>query len=301
MLLMLIASLLLQACTAVRLGYGNADSLTRWWLDQYLDLSPEQDVLARERLARLHAWHRRTQLPDYITVLRQGQSFIAGQPKAADALVLLDSAANRSRTLAQQALPDIADFLATVKPEQIERMAAHLTEKNADFAREAQLTANESAQRKARFQRTLERAEDWFGDFSSEQRTALRRIVDGQPAGSQFWFEERLRRQREWLDLVRQVQRERPPRARIVQLLHDYIARFDLPADPARLAQAVALRQASAELVVAILVMTSPEQRTHARLKLDDLIHDLSELSRPDPVAADFESGAGGVKRGGPS
>jgi hypothetical protein len=168
-----------------------------------------------------------------------------------------------------------------------------LAKKNADFAKEADLAASEGAQRKARYQRTLERAEDWFGDFSSEQRTALRRMIDIQPAGSQFWFDERLRRQRDWLDLVRQVQRERLPRDRIVELLRDFIARFDLPGDSERRGQALALRQASAELVVAIHAMTSPEQRARVRLKLDDLIHELTEMSRPEQASLPADSGAG--------
>jgi hypothetical protein len=63
LVLILVSGLLLQGCSGVRLGYGNADSLARWWIDQYLDLGPDQDTLARERLARFHAWHRNTQHP----------------------------------------------------------------------------------------------------------------------------------------------------------------------------------------------------------------------------------------------
>jgi len=278
----LVASLLLQGCSAVRLGYGNADSLARWWIDQYVDLLPEQDALVRERLARYLAWHRRTQLPDYVSVLRQGQKFVAGQPATGDALALTDAIVRRGRTLAEQATPDIAEFLATVTPAQIERMAARLAEKNADYAKEARLADGESGQRKARYKRLLERAEYWFDDFSDEQKAALRRLIDGQASGSQFWYEERLRRQREWLDLVRLVQRERPPRERIVQLLRDYAARFDLPTEPVRLAQAKALRLAAAELAVAVQAMTTPAQRAHAEHKLGDLIRDFTELSQ-DP------------------
>ncbi|KAF0165075.1 MAG: hypothetical protein FD157_1756 [Rhodocyclaceae bacterium] len=274
--------MLLQGCSAVRLGYGNADSLARWWIDQYVDMSPEQDALARERLSRLLAWHRKTQLPDYVSILRQGQKFVAGQPTAGDALALGDAVVRRGRALADQATPDIAEFLATVTPAQIERMAGRQAEKNADYAKEAQLADGESGQRKARYKRLLERAEYWFDDFSSEQKSAMRRLIDGQGSGSQFWYEERLRRQREWLDLVRLVQRERPPRERVMQMLRDYAARFDLPADPVRLAQATALRRSSAELAVAIHAMTTPAQRAHAEHKLGDLIRDFTELSQ-DP------------------
>ena len=275
-----VAGLLLQGCSAVRFGYGNADSLARWWIDQYLDMSPEQDALVRERLTRYLAWHRKTQLPDYVSVLRQGQKFVSGQPTAGDALALGDSMVRRGRVLAEQATPDIAEFLATVTPAQIDRMAGRQAEKNADYAKEAQLADGESGQRKARYKRLLERTEYWFDDLSGEQKNALRRLIDAQASGSQFWYEERLRRQREWLDLVRLVQRERPPRERVIQLLRDYTARFDMPTDPARLAQATALRRAAAELAVAIHALTTPAQRAHAEHKLGELIRDFTELSQ---------------------
>jgi len=278
--LLLVTGLLLQGCSGVRLGYGNADSLARWWIDQYLDLAPEQDALARERLARLHAWHRNSQLPDYVALLRQGKQLVAGQPTAADALALGEGIIRRGRSLAEQATPDVADFLPTVTPEQIERMARRLAEKNADYAREAHLADGEEGQRKARYKRLLERAEYWFDDFSDGQKAALRQLVDSQSSGSRFWYEERLRRQRDWLDLMRRVLREPAPRERLMQWLRDYAAGFDMPADPARLAQAQALRHASAEVAVAIQAMTTPAQQAHARHKLDELIRDFTLLSQ---------------------
>ena len=278
--LIVFAGLLLAGCSAVRLGYTNADNLARWWIDQYLDLAPEQDVLVRERLGRYLAWHRKTQLPDYVNLMRNGQKLAAGQTTAADALSLGDELIRRGRVLAEQATPDIADLLPTLTPAQIERMAARQMEKNADYAKEARLAEGEAGQRKARYKRLLERAEYWFGDFSKEQEAALRRMVDAQDPGSQFWYDEKLRRQRDWLSLVRQMQRERPPRERVIQMLRDYAARFDLPTEPVRLAQAIALRRASAELAVAIHTLMTPAQREHARSKLDDLIHDFTELSR---------------------
>lgn len=282
LILALVAGLLLQGCSAVRLGYGNADSLTRWWIDQYLDLSPEQDVLSRERLARLFAWHRKTQLPDYVALLHQGKTFAAGQPTASDALALGDNIIRRVRVLAEQATPDVADLMSTLTPAQIDRMAARFAEKNVDLAREMRLAEGEAAQHKARYKRLLERAEYWLGDFSDGQESTLRRMVEAQDPGGQFWFDERLRRQRELLDLMRQVQRERPPRERIVAQLRDYAARFELPADPARLARAQAMRRAAAELTVATLAMATPAQRDHARQKFDDLIHDFTELSKAE-------------------
>jgi hypothetical protein len=272
LLLFPILCVLLQGCSAIRLGYGNADSLARWWIDQYVDLSPDQDVLVRERLLRFHAWH--------VELLRQGRAFATGQPTARDSLALSEGIIRRGRTMANQAAPDIADFLASIGPAQIERMSARFAEKNAEFAKEAKLGENEAAQRTVRYKRQLERAEYWFGDFTDTQQAALRQLVEGHNPGIRFWYDERLRRQREWLDLVRKVQSERPPRERSIQLLRDYAAGFDLPVDPARLPQALALRRTSADLAVAIHALTTPAQRAHAQQKIDDLIRDLTELSQ---------------------
>lgn len=279
-LLFLVAGLLLQGCSAVRFGYDNADALTRWWVDQYLDLSPPQDLLVRERVARLHAWHRMTQLPAYVALLRQGQVFVAGRPSAADALALVDGMIRSGRRLADQATPDVADLLTTVTPAQIERMAARFAERNAEHDREARLGEGESAQRQARYQRLVERAEYWFGDFSDQQQAELRRMIEHQPADGQFWHDERLRRQRQWLALVSRIQRDQPPRERAIGWLRDYVASFDLPTDPAAAAMVLALRRAGAELTVSILAMATPDQRAHARHKLGDLIHDFEELAR---------------------
>lgn len=279
---LLATALLLQGCSVVRMGYGNADSLARWWIDQYLDLSPEQDALSRERLARLFAWHRKTQLPDYVALLHQGKAFAAGQPTTSDALALGDELVRRVRIVAEQATPDVADLATTLTSAQIDRMAARFADKNDDLANEMRLAEGDAAQHKARYKRLLERAEYWLGDFSNAQESALRRMVEAQDPGGQFWYEERLRRQRELLDLMRQVQRERPPRERIIKLLNDYTARFDLPPDPVRLARARAMRHASAELTVAILDMATPAQRAHAQQRFDDLIHDFTELSKAE-------------------
>jgi hypothetical protein len=279
LLLFFAAILLLQACSAIRLGYGNADSLARWWMDQYLDFTPEQDGLVRERLSLLHAWHRRSQLPDYAALLREARDLVDAKPGMPEMLALTESVIRRVRTLADKATPDVADLLASLTPQQIDRMAARLAEKNADYAKESGLAEGEAAQRKARLKRLLQRTEYWFGDFSTEQEAAARRLVDTQPTGSQFWFDERLRRQREWLDLARKVQRDRPSHSEVIALLRDYAERFDMPVDPARRATALGMRRAGAELAVAIHGLTSKAQREHARHKIDDLIRDMTELA----------------------
>lgn len=274
-IVLLATLLLLWGCSAVRLGYGNADTLARWMIDDYVDLSPEQDLLVRERLAKFHGWHRKTQLPGYVATLGDFQQFVAGKPNADDALVLLDRVQARGKTFYGQATADVADFVRTLTPSQIDRMAERFAKKNTEFAKTMKLAESESEQRKAYLKRTLERSEYWFGSFSSEQEKALQGLVAGQVGGLSFWYDDRLRRQREWLELVRKVAHERLSLEQTIDLLGNYEKRFFLESDKAQ-----ALRRKAAEFTVAIHAMTTPEQRAHAQHKLGDLIKDLAELSR---------------------
>jgi len=274
-ILLLATLMLLSGCSAVRLGYDNADTLARWMIDDYIDFSPEQEALARERLTKLHGWHRKTQLPDYAVVLGDFQQFVAGKPNTDDALVLLDRVFMRGKTFYREATPDIAEFVRTLTPLQIDQMAERFAKKNAEFAKTMKLGESESEQRKAYFKRMLERSEYWFGSFSDEQEKALQGLAAGQVSGLSFWYEDRLRRQKEWLELVRRVVQERLSLEQTIELLRHYEKRFFLESD-----RALALRRKTAELTVAIHVITTPEQRAHARQKFGELITDLVELSR---------------------
>ncbi|HEX7438912.1 MAG TPA: DUF6279 family lipoprotein, partial [Caldimonas sp.] len=60
---------LLGGCSALRLGYGQADALAFRWLDSYADFDGPQALRVREALASWFTWHRRTQLADYADAL----------------------------------------------------------------------------------------------------------------------------------------------------------------------------------------------------------------------------------------
>jgi HAMP domain-containing protein len=226
-------------------------------------------------------WHRKTQLQDYaLLLLTPGTAWRRPANGTADGLELTEAIIRRVRRLADQAIPDAADLLATLTPAQIERMSNRMAEKNLSYAKEARLAEGEAGQRKARFKRLLERAEYWYGAFSDGQEAAIRQLIDTRPSGAQFWYDERLRRQNELLDLARKVQAEKPSRERVMALLRDYADRFDMPSDPSRRATALALRKESSELAAAIQALTTPAQREHARSKFDDLIREIGELAQ---------------------
>ena len=71
--LAILALALLQACSAVKLAYNNTPELAYWWIDGYADLDVAQPGTVREELARLHQWHRRTELPKIAELLQKAR------------------------------------------------------------------------------------------------------------------------------------------------------------------------------------------------------------------------------------
>ena len=64
-------------CSLIKLGYGQASGLAYRWLDRYVDFDNEQSLKVRQALDEALAWHRRTQLPDYVQLLARAEVEIA--------------------------------------------------------------------------------------------------------------------------------------------------------------------------------------------------------------------------------
>ena len=69
-------------CSLVKLGYGQASRLAYRWIDRYVDFDNEQSLKVRNALDDALAWHRRTQLPDYVQLLARAEAEVAGRRDA---------------------------------------------------------------------------------------------------------------------------------------------------------------------------------------------------------------------------
>jgi hypothetical protein len=80
---LLAASLLVSACgMALRLGYNQGTSLAFRWLDGYAEFDDAQSLRVRAALEEWFAWHRRTQLPDYVELLARARGELPGPATA---------------------------------------------------------------------------------------------------------------------------------------------------------------------------------------------------------------------------
>jgi len=154
--------------------YDRADRLANRWAGGYLELEPGQQALLDQRLAELHLWHRREQLPVYADWLRHAAARLEnGAPLSrADMRDLGADLGVLWRELGGAAVPLLAELGAHLADEQVDGLLETL---RAEHDKQLQAAARRPdgwhQQRRARsMERFLRR---WTGSLTAGQRASL--------------------------------------------------------------------------------------------------------------------------------
>lgn len=267
------------SCAAMKLGYNNADMLALFQLDSYLDLNSEQEQTVKERVNALVAWHRSTQLRDYVAFIDKARAKVGGRVTVSDVMEFNQQLNARLMTAGDKAAPDIAHLALTLSPEQIDhaakKVASDSNKARREFVREERLTGAE------RVKKYAERSESWFGKLTDEQKEIIRKSLANRPTDATWWIDERERRQREFIALLRKIQADRPTEEVATRWLRTYFTQLNVPPDAERRTRAESYRRGSAELIAQLINHATPEQRIKLDKKLNDYAQDFKSLAGP--------------------
>jgi hypothetical protein len=198
----LICLLLVAGCSALRLGYQQADTLLAWRANNYFDLNPLQKQEFDARLERLLIWHRYEQLPDYAVFLGAAIGKAQHGLKHDDITWFVDGFKARYRVIVNHGIVDAAEMLATLAPEQIVALQKRWDMDNRKFTSENELDGAIEKRRRARLKRTLTRIESWTGSLTWEQEQKIAVLLDAIPLIEHLRHADRIRRQQEFLRLL---------------------------------------------------------------------------------------------------
>ncbi|MBC3881882.1 hypothetical protein H8K35_10660 [Undibacterium sp. LX40W] len=269
---------LLGSCSTVRLGYSNADTLVYWWLDGYVDFHSSQKVKVKRDIAQLLSWHRSTQLPQYAQTLTQMQTTLAANPGPAEIEAVYRQVEQLSQVILLKAVPELTDLALTMNESQKVYLTRKFEKNNEDF-REKYINRTPEKQAKERIKKIEKQTDEWLGSVTREQEAIIARHVEKHPANYANWLDDSIMRQRIVLQVVTQIQNEKPNREAAQALVQRAIMAAYEPAEQAdRRTQTDASRAATQQLVSIILRSATAEQKTHARNKLQDWIDDCRYL-----------------------
>lgn len=275
----------LSGCSSTHFAYNHLDWVAERELSRYVDLEPGQESLFERSFAKLHAWHRRSELPLYADDLQQ----IARNLDQPLTEAQLDAWLARydegfERMLARVA-PAMCELGRSLSDEQVEELLEELDDRIADYRRrhvEAPLEERR-AESQRKFYKNLRR---WIGEPRAEQRALIRDWYARRAPSGEAWLEQR----RRWRDALAKAlaHRDQP---RFCGELETLILRPETLWTPQQRAVFETGKAEWKDLIVRLRATLTPGQREYLRAKVEGLAGDLLALSvepvdgQPAPVA----------------
>jgi hypothetical protein len=273
--LVLVAAL--GACSAIRLAYNNLPEVSYWWLDGYFDFDSTQTPKVRDELAQLLAWHRQNELPKVIALLQEAQGLATGEVTAAQACGVADQIRERLLAVTERAEPASTELALSLGESQLQQLERKYAKNNSEY-RKDWLDRTPAQVHEKRYDQFLDRAEDFYGRLTAEQRDLLKQQVAQSVFNPQLADAERRKRQQEALAMLRGFSTAKPSPAEARAALHAYARRIAEPPPGPWRDQQQALLQEGCRNTAAMHNITSASQREQAVRRLQAYQNDLRQL-----------------------
>lgn len=267
----------LGACSAIKLAYNNLPTVSYWWLDGYLDFDSEQSPKVRDELAQLLAWHRQNELPRLSAMLQDAQALAPGEVTPEQVCAMAERIRERLLAVSERAEPAGTELALSLTDAQLQQLERKYAKNNATY-RKDWLDRTPAQVQDKRYDQFLDRAEDFYGRLSTEQRDLLKQQVAQSVFDPRLADAERRKRQQEALVLLRGFVAGKPSPAEARAALHGYIQRIAEPPPGPWHDQQQALLQEGCRNTAALHNNTTASQRAQAVRRLQAYQDDLRQL-----------------------
>ena len=284
-ILLALLAILIAGCSALRVGYPQADVILGWRANTYFDLDADQRREFSTRLDRLLAWHRHDQLPEYASFLTTAIGKAEHGLKHEDVAWFMEGFRSRYRTIVNRGAADAADIMATLSPEQIANLQKQLEKDNRKFVSAHDIEDGVEKRKRSRLKRTINQIEDWTGNLTREQEQKVAALLDPIPLIEHLRHQDRMRRQHEFVELLKTRRAQPDFTARLQQWLLAW--EQDRAAVYARLSEEVIDRRI--QFFIGVEKLLTREQRQHALARLQKFSDDCKALSARSPGRAGHE------------
>ena len=173
---MIVAVLVLGACSAVQFSYNNSDALLRYMAWDYFDLDADQANNLQQVFSRLRDWHRSSELPAYVGLLKEAAEKVSKGVTTADVEWAAARLRNHYRIVARRAAQDAAKILVTLTADQIGTLEKKLAKEDVRYV-ERWLSGEENVLRRKRTERMIEQFEEWTGSLDVAQRARIGHFI----------------------------------------------------------------------------------------------------------------------------
>ena len=274
----LILVLVLSACSTARLVYNQAPTLAYWWVDDFVNLSDAQSAPLREDIDALFTWHRTQELPTYAERLKAWRQLATQDLTAEQACQQFDEARAAYLHAVDRSVAPFTRLALSLQPSQIQHLEARQRKGQAKYEKEW-LSGGRAQSQAHRLEKAVERYETLYGKLSKAQRARLDQQAQVSEFDPERLRQERLRRNTDLVNSIRQSQAQPSHAAAILRSWHDRV--MDSP-DPTYAAYSKALVREGCVQFASLHNSTSKEQRLHAEHVIQGYENDIAALLRND-------------------
>lgn len=265
-------------CSMARLGYDALPTWAHWQVERYLDLDEAQRDIVGRHVDQLHQWHRRSQLPQYGSFLREVHDRLRTPVESAELGPWRDRVGVAWEEFAERLAPGVAELGLTLREEQLQRLRERFADANAKL-REQWLPQEGQTREEARAERLQKRAEFFLGRLSAAQKGEIGALAAALPPTEEAWLAEREARQRGLIRLLEQLRREQPTKAQARRMSRDYLLGMWKSHEIRRGQRIERSIHAGDEFAVRVLALATPKQRAHLSKLLTGFAEDFEALS----------------------
>jgi hypothetical protein len=278
----LLALLLLQGCSAIKLGYQQLPTLSYWWLDSAVSLNGPQTTASKQALEHLHQWHRSEELPAYAELLQRVQALSAGPVQTEQVCRVWTDVQIRLDALMREAVVQAAPVAMALGPRQLSHMARRWESQNEDWEKEW-LQGSTSERLERRLDKTLDRYRSFYGELTPAQISLVKSQLAQSPWTAEWGRQDRQRRQQDLLSTLQGISQNKLSQTEVQAQLWGVWQRWLKPPEAGPRAVVQNLSQRACENLAQLHNATSPEQRQQASRRLRAYERDIQDLlaSRP--------------------
>ena len=276
-LLMVFLLVLVQfSCTRMvfRYIYNSADTFIIRKVDEFFNINDNQKAFLKKRLKPILAWHKETELQNYIQFLENTSSDLRDGISSAEFDQIVREVFRFRDNIYMKTIDDSATFLSTLSNAQIKFFEKALRKNLKPLEKKIAMPRQERLEERA--EKTIEQVNKWYGSLSDEQEKKIKSISKSSPEWTKNWITFRKKRQAELLEVLRSHPGQKAIRSELNEMMLNSQSRATTMKNP-RTRKFIA---DSKKQTLEIDALMTQKQRDHLAQKLSGLAADLRYLQK---------------------
>ncbi|MEZ8185324.1 DUF6279 family lipoprotein [Shewanella sp. 5S214] len=273
LIILLLSSLFFVGCST-KVSYFFLDWAIEWEVEEYVDLTSEQQDKFDLIVESFLVWHRQQELPRYRDQLSLLSSLTNQQTMTPELwLEQVSMAKAHWYRIFDFVMPDLLPLIASLSDEQVEQILVQLKKEQRELIEEyagkdqAELITDSD-------KRIAKQLSEWTGNVTDEQKSIIHQANTKRLATLDMWLEYR----HEWLNQFEQALKRRQQTEYFTQQMTLLMVSPDELKSQIYRDNVTENTRKFGSMLITLNRTFSPKQRKHFDKKLTELVDDLTEL-----------------------